>query len=92
MDEFTRQALATDVARSCDADGCAHRVVSRSTPSRANTAWFELALLAHDIVVWTQQPALDGEHRLAEPKRLRYRILHVAGALTRHARAIRRPR
>lgn len=52
----------------------------------ANAAWFEMALLAHDIMVWTQQLALDGERRLAEPKRLRYRILHVAGQLTRHAR------
>jgi hypothetical protein len=54
----------------------------------ANAAWFELALTAHDIMVWTQQLTLDGEHRLCEPKRLRYRILHVAGQLTRHARRI----
>jgi hypothetical protein len=53
---------------------------------KANAAWFELALLAHDIMVWTQQLALDGEHTISEPKRLRYRILHVAGQLTRHAR------
>ena len=37
-------------------------------------------------MVWTQQLTLDGEHRLCEPKRLRYRILRVAGQLTRHAR------
>ena len=53
---------------------------------QANAAWFELALLAHDILVWTQQLTLDGEHKISEPKRLRYRILHVAGQLTRHAR------
>jgi hypothetical protein len=53
---------------------------------KANAAWFELALLAHDIMVWTQLLALDGEHKISEPKRLRYRILHVAGQLTRHAR------
>jgi hypothetical protein len=53
---------------------------------QANAAWFELALLAHDILVWTQQLLLDGEHAIAEPKRLRYRILHVAGQITRHAR------
>jgi hypothetical protein len=53
---------------------------------QANAAWFELALLAHDIMVWAQQLLLDGEHRIAEPKRLRYRILHVAGQITRHAR------
>ncbi len=29
---------------------------------------------------------LDGEHALAEPKRLRYRLLHVAARLIRTAR------
>jgi hypothetical protein len=53
---------------------------------RANAAWFELALTAHDITVWTQLLTLDAEHKISEPKRLRYRILHVAGQLTRHAR------
>jgi len=52
----------------------------------ANAAWFELALTAHDLMVFTQQLTLDDEHRTCEPKRLRYRILHVAGQLTRHAR------
>jgi hypothetical protein len=52
----------------------------------ANAAWLEFALAAHDITVWTQLLTLDGEHQLCEPKRLRYRILHVAGHLTRHAR------
>ncbi len=54
----------------------------------ANLAWLELALTAHDIMVWTQLLTLDGEHRICEPKRLRYRIRHVAGQLTRHARQI----
>jgi hypothetical protein len=53
---------------------------------KANAAWFELSLTAHDIMVWTQQLLLGGEHASAEPKRLRYRILHVAGQITRHAR------
>jgi Transposase DDE domain group 1 len=52
----------------------------------ANAAWLELALTAHDVTVWTQQLTLDGEHKGCEPKRLRYRILHVSGHLTRHAR------
>lgn len=52
----------------------------------ANAAWLELALTSHDILVWTQQLLLDGEHRISEPKRLRYRILHIAGQITRHAR------
>jgi hypothetical protein len=52
----------------------------------ANAAWLELALIAHDVMVWTQSLTLEGEHAICEPKRLRYRILHVAGQLTRHAR------
>jgi hypothetical protein len=52
----------------------------------ANAAWLELALCAHDVMTWTQLLTLDGEHRVCEPKQLRYRILHVAGQLTRHAR------
>lgn len=54
----------------------------------ANAAWLELALLAHDITGWTQQLCLDGAHAICEPKGLRYRILHVAGRLTRHARRL----
>jgi hypothetical protein len=54
----------------------------------ANQAWLEAALCAHDLTVWTQQLLLDGEHRICEPKRLRYRLLHVAGRLTRHARRL----
>jgi len=52
----------------------------------ANAAWLELALAAHDLMTWTQLLCLGGEHRISEPKRLRYRILHVAGQITRHAR------
>jgi hypothetical protein len=55
---------------------------------QANVAWLELALCAHDVMTWTQLLTLEGEHRVCEPKRLRYRILHVAGQLTRHARQI----
>jgi hypothetical protein len=55
---------------------------------QANAAWLELALTATDITVWTQALTLDGEHQTSEPKRLRYRILHVAGQLTRHARRV----
>jgi hypothetical protein len=55
---------------------------------QANATWLELALCGHDITVWTQLLTLDGEHQACEPKRLRYRILHVAGQTTRHARRI----
>jgi hypothetical protein len=51
-----------------------------------NEAWLELALTAHTLTAWAQALLLDGEHAACEPKRLRYRLLHVAGKLTRHAR------
>src|ERR1700758_1728394 len=46
-----------------------------------NEVWLEVVMLAHDLIVWTQALALDGELAKAEPKRLRYRLLHVAGRL-----------
>jgi hypothetical protein len=46
-----------------------------------NEVWLEIVLLAHDLIVWTQALLLDGELARAEPKRLRYRLLHVAGRL-----------
>ena len=38
-------------------------------------------LLAHDLLCWTQKLLLSGELARAEPKRLRYRLLHVAARL-----------
>ena len=46
-----------------------------------NEVWLEIVMLAHDLIVWTQTLLLDGELAKAEPKRLRYRLLHVAGRL-----------
>jgi hypothetical protein len=43
--------------------------------------WVEIVMLAHDLLVWTQALALDGELARAEPKRLRYRLLHIAARL-----------
>ena len=56
---------------------------------RANAAWLELALCAQDLLAWTQRLLLEGELARCEPKRLRYRLLHVAGRLTQHARRLR---
>jgi hypothetical protein len=61
-------------------------------PSRVfaiNQAWLELALVGIDLLAWTQILLLDGELALAEPKKLRYRLLHVAARLTRSARRTR---
>ena len=46
-----------------------------------NEVWLEIVMLAHDLIVWTQALALTGELAKAEPERLRYRLLHVAGRL-----------
>ena len=61
-------------------------------PSRVfaiNAAWLELSLAGIDLLAWTQTLLLDGELALAEPKKLRYRLLHVAARLTRSARQTR---
>ena len=51
-----------------------------------NEVWLQIVMLAHDLIVWTQALLLDGELAKAEPKRLRYRLLHVAGRLAFHGR------
>ena len=54
-----------------------------------NEVWLEIVMLAHDLIVWTQALLLDGELAKAEPKRLRYRLLHVAGRLAFSGRRAR---
>jgi hypothetical protein len=51
-----------------------------------NEVWLEIVSLAHDLIVWTQALTLDGELAKAEPKRLRYRLLHIAARLAFSAR------
>jgi len=54
-----------------------------------NAVWLELVLVAQDLIAWSQRLLLDGELARCEPKRLRYRLLHVAGRITRSGRRIR---
>jgi hypothetical protein len=51
-----------------------------------NQVWLAIVALAHHLIAWTQRLLLAGELATAEPKRLRYRLLHVAGRLAFHAR------
>jgi hypothetical protein len=51
-----------------------------------NAVWLEISLIAQDLLAHTQALGLTGELATAEPKRLRYRLLHVAARLTFHAR------
>jgi hypothetical protein len=46
-----------------------------------NEVWLEIVMLAHDLLIWTQALTLTGELAKAEPKRIRHRLLHVAGRL-----------
>jgi Transposase DDE domain group 1 len=54
-----------------------------------NKAWLTVVLIAHDLLAWLKLLCLDGEMAHAEPKRLRYCLLHTAGAITRSARRAR---
>jgi hypothetical protein len=69
----------------CDAKdtGLAHLP---SASFAINTAWLHLVLVAHDLLAWTRHLCLDGDLATAEPKRLRYCLLHTAGIITRSAR------
>jgi DDE family transposase len=52
-----------------------------------NVIWLELVQLAAELLTWTQTLAFpDTDAQRWEPKRLRLRILHVAGRLTRSGR------
>ncbi len=44
-----------------------------------------MALTGIDLLAWTQTLFLNGELATAEPKKLRYRLLHVAARITRTA-------
>jgi hypothetical protein len=53
-----------------------------------NQAWLELSLLAGELLSWTRCLCLEGELALAEPKRARQRLLHVAGRVVRSGRRV----
>jgi hypothetical protein len=61
-------------------------------PSRTfaiNAAWLVVVMLAVDLIAATQHLLLHGDLAKAEPKTLRYRLLHVAARITRTARRTR---
>jgi hypothetical protein len=57
-----------------------------SRPFPINQVWLELALAGIDLLAWAQTLLLRGELAKAEPKAIRYRILHVAARITRGQR------
>ena len=54
-----------------------------------NHAWLQLSLIAGDLLAWARCLTLDGDLTQAEPKRLRYCLLHVAAHLARSGRQTR---
>ncbi|HEY8656747.1 MAG TPA: IS1380 family transposase [Candidatus Limnocylindria bacterium] len=53
-----------------------------------NQAWCALVLVAGDLLAWIKGICLRGELARAEPKRLRFALLHAAGLIVRSARRI----
>ena len=49
-----------------------------------NLTWVATSLIAGALIAWMQMTCLDGELKKAEPKTIRYRLLHVAATLVRH--------
>jgi Transposase DDE domain group 1 len=88
LEQIHRQRASVE-----DAIRCAKDSGLRNLPFRAfqpNAAWLELVLTGQDLIAWTQRLLLaETPARRWEPKRLRYRILHVAARITRHARRTR---
>ena len=78
-----QRARVEDRIRAAKATGLANLPFDRW---RRNSVWLELVLAAQDLLCWTQSLLLDGGLALAEPKTLRYRLLHVAARIVRHAR------
>jgi hypothetical protein len=88
LEQVHRQRAAIE-----DAIRCGKASGLRNLPFRAyamNAAWLELVLMGSDLLAWTRRLLLAGTTLAScEPKRLRYRLLHVAGRLVRHARSLR---
>ena len=54
-----------------------------------NQAWLTTALIGHDLLCWSRLLLFDGELARAEPKRLRYCVLHTAALIVRSGRRVR---
>lgn len=76
-------------ARVEDAIRCAKETGMRGLPFAAfehNRVWLELSLIAQDLLRWAACLCLRGELARAEPKRIRQRLMHVAGRIVRSGR------
>jgi hypothetical protein len=80
-----QRARVEDRIRAAKATGLANLPFDRW---RRNAVWLELVLAAQDLTCWTQALLLDSPLAVAEPKTLRYRLLHVAARIAHHARRL----
>jgi len=53
---------------------------------KLNQAWLTAAMMAQILLAWLKLLALDGDLARAEPKTLRYKVLHAAARLVRGGR------
>lgn len=87
LEQVHRQRAAIE-----DSIRCAKASGLRNLPFRLfsmNEAWLELVLMGVDLVAWARMLLLRGTPlATSEPKRLRYRLLHVAGRIVTHARGV----
>jgi hypothetical protein len=90
-DLATLEARHRAHARAADSIRTARECGLSNLPFREfepNAVWLELVLMAQDLLAHTATLCLEGELARAEPKRLRHRILHVAGRLTHSGRRL----
>ena len=77
------QARVEDVIRTGKDTGLGH---FPSFDFQVNAAWLTASMIACILLAWLKLLALDGDLARAEPKTLRYRVLHAAARLVRGGR------
>jgi hypothetical protein len=77
------QARVEDAIRTGKDTGLGH---FPSHDFAVNAAWLTASMIACTLLAWLKLLALDGDLARAEPKTLRYRILHAAARLVRGGR------
>jgi hypothetical protein len=76
-------ARVEDVIRTGKDTGLGH---FPSHDYKVNQAWLDAAMIGCILLSWLKLLALDGDLARAEPKTLRYRVLHAAARLVRGGR------
>jgi hypothetical protein len=77
------QARVEDAIRTGKQAGLGH---FPSFDFQVNAAWLTASMIASVLLAWLKLLALEGDLATAEPKTLRYRVLHAAARLVRGGR------